>query len=90
MNYHIAQIVVYSKTKHSAHPGPRAKEVHPAERGDDYAYVVDKFWKIIGLTETSVKLVTRQGKEHCVDVNDPCLRKLRWWEKIIYRNKVNF
>jgi len=88
--FYIGQIVVYQKPKCSTHPGPRAHDVHPAEHGDNYTYVVDKFWKVVGLSEVEIVLKTRQGKEHVIKLDDELIRKLHWWEKILFKTKVGF
>ncbi|MEX0716209.1 MAG: hypothetical protein WD066_06475 [Planctomycetaceae bacterium] len=75
--------VVYRKSKFSNHPGPRAKSIDPAPRGETYSYVVDKFWTVAGVTEDERLLLrTRRGKEHVVNPGDPNLRHARWWERL--------
>jgi len=79
--------VVYRKFKHSSIPGPRARGVDPAPRGEEYTYSVDKFWVVVEMrNENSVLLATRRGKQHVVECSDPNLRHARWWEKLIYRD----
>ena len=36
-------VVVYRKQKNSLHPGPHARDIHPAAHGDFYSYLVEKF-----------------------------------------------
>jgi len=80
--------VVYRVCKTSTDPGPRATEVHPAKHGDWYSYQVDKFWAVSEvLTDGSLKLVTRRGKQHTVEADDPRLRAARWWERWLYRDR---
>ena len=80
--------VVYRKQKHSTSPGPRAKEVSAAPRGDSYSYVVDKFWVVKQLLEDEeLLLVTRGGKQHTVSLDDPNLRLARWWERWLYKDR---
>lgn len=80
--------VVYRKQKHSASPGPRAKEVAASPRGETYAYVVDKYWVVKRrLDDNQVVLVTRTGKQHTVLMNDPNLRPARWWERWLYQER---
>jgi hypothetical protein len=69
--------VVYTKSKHSSSPGPRARDIHPAKRGEDYGYVVDKFWRVGAVRGDSLVLVTHRGKTHVVRASDPLLRKAR-------------
>ena len=80
--------VVYRKQKHSTSPGPRAKEVNAARLGDNYSYVVDKFWVVKQqLGDNQLLLVTRAGKQHTVSLDDPNLRKACWWERWIHRER---
>lgn len=79
--------VIYRVTKHSAHPGPRAKEIWPSAHGENYTYVVDKFWIVAEIRDDGKLLLnTRRGKRHVVDSNDPLLRHPHWWEWVRYRN----
>jgi hypothetical protein len=80
--------VIYRKQKSSRSPGPRAKSVRPAGAGENYQYMVDKFWVVVEILESSqVKLKTRRGKENLVALDDPGLRLAKWWERILYRNR---
>ena len=80
--------VVYRKTKHSPLPGPRADNVVPAQHGDDYTYTVDKYWIVDQVNDDGTLLLrTRRGKEHSIRPGDPNLRKARWWERRLYRNR---
>ncbi|MBI2479939.1 MAG: hypothetical protein HYV60_15295 [Planctomycetia bacterium] len=86
--FSIGDPVIYRKFKHSSTPGPRAKGVDPAPRGEDYTYSIDKFWVVAELREENhVLLETRRGKQHVVASTDPNLRHARWWEKLIYRDR---
>jgi len=81
--------VVVRVSKNSTDPGPRAKEVHPAKHGDWYSYEVEKFWTVSEvLADGSLNLVTRRGKTHTLQVDDPRLRPLRWWEHWFYRDRI--
>jgi hypothetical protein len=80
--------VVYQLSKVSTDPGPRARDVHPAEFGETYRYLVDKYWKVADvLPDGQVVLVTRRGKRHVVHADDPRLRPARWWERWLYRSR---
>lgn len=80
--------VVYQLSKVSSDPGPRAKDVHPAEFGETYRYLIDKYWTVAEVLVTGeFVLVTRRGKRHTVAADDPCLRPARWWERWIYRER---
>lgn len=80
--------VVYTVTKSSAHPGPRAQAVDPSSKGDHYTYVVDKFWVVAQVRpDGKLLLKTRRGKPHIVAADDPQLRPARWWERLWYRRR---
>ena len=80
--------VIFAKDKRSTCPGPRAHGVHPAKRGEGYFYKVDKFW----MTEQDeqdgkVTLITRRGRVHVVDVDDPRLHHASVWQRLRYRKR---
>lgn len=80
--------VVYSRTKHNTHPSGRARDIHPAPHGDDYAYRVDKFWSVSQvLPGGHILLQTPRGRTHQVDAEDPNLRHANWLERIYYRSR---
>ena len=80
--------VIFRMSKHSTHPGPRARNVKPAEKGEEYSYQVDKFWTVAEVMgDGRLRLKTRRGKEHLVGVDDEQLRPARWWERWIYRDR---
>lgn len=86
--YQPGDLVVYTISKRSPHPGPRARSVHPAELGEDYSYVVDKFWMVVGVdANKKVQIVTRKGKIRTVSIDDPLLKKANWWQRFRFRNR---
>jgi len=78
--------VVFRRLKHTTHPGHRAQFVHASPNGDEYNYVVDKFW-VVAAVEPDGRLLlqTRRGKTHVVDADDPNLRHASLWDRIRYR-----
>ncbi len=89
-NYNVGDWVVYRRTKHSESPGPRAKNVTSAAKGDGYSYTVDKYWIVDAIREDGCLLLkTRLGKEHVVDVDDPQLHRASWWERLLYRQRFS-
>ncbi len=87
--YNPGDLVVYQVTKHSNHPGVRAQSITPATKGDQYSYTVKKFWRIIEQTpDGNVVAQTRRGKQHEISLDDPCLRPVTWWERIVYRTRL--
>lgn len=87
-NFHVGDQVVYKVCKCTTHPGPRARQVRPAPRGETYSYVVDKYW-IVADWQDAGKLVvrTRRGKAHVIDADDPRLRRATWWERWLHRHR---
>lgn len=86
--YRIGDSVIFRVTKRSGHPGPRAAQVSPEPRGEDYLYEVDKFWVVFECrTDGSIVLLTRRGKQHVIQADNPRLRLARWWERLLYRKR---
>jgi hypothetical protein len=79
--------VIFCVTKRGTHPGPRAKEIRPERYGDGYLYDIDKFWTVTEKRGQQVTLVTRRGKVHLVDADDPHLHRASWWQRLIYRSR---
>lgn len=79
---------MYAKQKHSAAPGRRARQVDAAAKGESYSYVVDKFWLVKAVRDDGrVVLMTRKGKEHSVDADDPNLRRASVWQLWWHRHR---
>lgn len=74
-SFKAGDVVVYEKEKHSTRPGPRARAVRPAARGEDYLYVVDKYWVVAEAHAEVLVLRTPKGKTHEVPTDDPHLRR---------------
>lgn len=80
--------VVYSKQKFSTSPGPRAKNVNAASKGETYCYFVDKYWAVrCWVDDDTLLLFTRTGKEHAVLASDQNLRLAIWWERWLFVRK---
>lgn len=81
-------LVIYRKTKHSTHPGPRASNVHPAPHGETYSYTIDKFWLIEEVRDDGTLVATtRRGKKNTLRSDDPMLRRANWLEKLLHRSR---
>lgn len=86
--FRVGEPVIFTVSKNSPHPGPRAKSLHPAPAGETYSYQVEKFWTVADVRpDGHLLLVTRRGKQHEVDITDLRLRPVRWWERWLYRNR---
>lgn len=88
-NFKVGNRIVFSKDKVSPSPGKRAKEISPHSKGDSYSYIVEKYWTIKEIDEENANatLVTRRGKEHVVELDDPRLRLANFWERLLYRSR---
>ncbi len=86
--YRVGTPVIFRKSKCSTHPGPRARDVRPARRGDTYSYCVDKLWVVVDRPDSErVVVQTRRAKTYVLNVNDGNLRPARWWERLRYRHR---
>lgn len=86
--YQLGDLVVFTRTKHSLRPGPRARHVVPAQAGDDYTYQVDKYWMVKNvLSDGQLVLMTRRGKLHTIPPDHPNLRHARFWERLRFRDR---
>jgi len=86
-SYQRGDTVVFRKTKVSTRPGPRARDIHPSPRGEQYSYHVDKFWVVLESSEAQLVVGTRRGKRLVLDPLDPQLRRARWWEHLLWGQK---
>ena|SRR5579862_5918281 len=79
--------IVYTKVKFSALPGPRAYEISASGKGENYTYLVDKYWVVADrLADGRVVAKTRRGKLNYISPRDPNLRKARLIESLIHRD----
>jgi hypothetical protein len=80
--------VVYTATKHSSHPGPRAEAVAPEPNGEGYSYHVKKYWRVVDVrNDGTLIVVTRRGKQRAIPTSDAHLRPARWWESFFLRGR---
>ncbi len=86
--YRVGDRVIFRKSKHSTCPGPRAQEVMPSPSGEDYSYLVDKFWTVMDVIgDSEIVCVTPGGKRHQISVDHPNLRRANWVERWLYTNR---
>ena len=86
--FHPGDLVIYRKQKISLCPPRGAKCVSPAAHGDQYSYLVDKFWTVVAVEPNDAILVrTRRGKELRVLADDPSLRPASWLERLLFRHR---
>lgn len=80
--------VVYTATKHSSHPGPRAEAVAPERHGEGYSYNVKKYWRVLDVrADGTLVVVTRRGKQRSIPTSDSQLRPARWWENFFLASR---
>lgn len=80
--------MIYRLKKVSTCPGPHARDIDPAPRGESYAYTVEKQWRVTDVRDDGrLVLVTRRGKVHLVSPQDPNLRRPSLWERWHLRDR---
>jgi len=86
--YHPGDPVIYRVSKSSTRPGPRAQAIRPSRAGNDYRYVIEKFWIIDEIrSDGMLVLRTRRGKSHVVPPDAAALRRPNLWERWWYRRR---
>jgi len=86
--FQVGDPVIYMMTKQSSHPTLRATTVSPAAHGDDYSYVVKKYWVVREIcTDGSLIVQTRRGKTRRVSSYDLCLRHASMWERWMHAER---
>ena len=84
----VGALIVYRMQKVSTCPSARAYEVHPAEQGDTYSYIVDKYWTVADvLADGLVVAIIRTNKRHYLRLDDPNLHRARMIERIRHRDR---
>ncbi|HEY3662940.1 MAG TPA: hypothetical protein VGL24_07290 [Chthoniobacterales bacterium] len=78
--------IVYRMAETSSRPpGPEARDVRPAERGDLYYYLIRKYWRVEEvLQDGRIVAVTPLMEHHYLRRDDPNLRKANLLERLRY------
>jgi len=77
-------LLIYQKTKISARPGPNATNIFPAPNGDTYSYTVTKIYRVVEiLSDQSIIVVTKRGRQRTLNSRDPALRRANRWERLV-------
>ncbi|MDT9546442.1 MAG: hypothetical protein HQ516_04200 [Chlorobium sp.] len=88
MHFRVGDPIVYHKPKSSLSPGPRARQVYPLERGEEYHYVVDKFWTVTEVnSDGTIDVITRTGKKHRLSTNDRNITRARLLGSLLFRKR---
>lgn len=86
--FEVGDHIVYHKQKVSRSPGPRAVDVTACEHGDNYWYIVDKYWTVAAVFDDgTIEVVTRRGKRHRLEANDRRLRKARLLDELLHHSR---
>jgi hypothetical protein len=77
--------IVYRKTKFSTQPPARAHHVSASAKGENYVYLIDKYWVVADVLENGVLVAqTRRGKLNQVRPDDPNFRKAGLLESLLH------
>lgn len=86
--YAVGDRVIYIMPKVSAHPGQNAQHVHPSMGGENYDYLVEKFWTVTAIPSVdTIEITTRRGKKRQLRTDDPRLRRASWLEKLLRHSR---
>lgn len=86
--YVVGSLIVFRKSKRGTTPSLRAKNLRPAPHGDEYGYEIEKYWRVAAvLPDGRLEVLTRRGKRHTVEANDPRLRPANIFERWFLASK---
>jgi hypothetical protein len=83
--------VIYQATETSTCPTNEAYDVHPAEHGDYYYYLTNKYWRVEEVRPDGW-IVARSAlmEHHYLRRDDPNLRKANFFERLRYGGRFPF
>jgi len=83
--------VVYQSTETSTCPSRDAYDVHPAEHGDYYYYLTNKYWRVAEVRPDGW-IVARSAlmEHHYLRRDDPNLRKASLLERLRYGGRFPY
>jgi len=80
--------IICRQQKRSTRPGPRAEDVRPALHGEDYLYHVKEYWTVLAVRPDGRLIVrTARGRQRVLSADQPTLRRARWWERFLWRDR---
>ncbi|MDQ3117398.1 MAG: hypothetical protein M3Q86_12455 [Verrucomicrobiota bacterium] len=76
--------IVYRMAENSSRPpGPEARDIRPAERGDLYYFLIEKYWRVEQVLEDGrIVAVTPLMEHHLLRPDDPNLRRASLLERL--------
>ena len=83
--FHTGAPIVYRVVETSTCPGPEARDIHPAERGELYYYLTNKYWRVEEVRQDGwIVALTPLMEHHYLRRDDPNLRKANLLERLRY------
>lgn len=83
--------IIYRVVETSTRPGPDARDVHPAERGELYYYLVNKYWRVEEVRQDGwIVALTPLMEHHYLRRDDPNLRKANLVERLRYGTRFPY
>jgi hypothetical protein len=83
--FHPGVPIVYRVVETSTRPGPDARDIHPAARGDLYYYLTNKYWRVEEVRPDGwIVALTPLMEHHYLRRDDPNLRKANLLERLRY------
>ena len=83
--FHTGAPIVYRVVETSTCPGPEARDIHPAERGELYYYLTHKYWRVEEVRQDGwIVALTPLMEHHYLRRDDPNLRKANLFERLRY------
>ena len=83
--FHAGVPIVYRVVETSTRPGPEARDIHPAERGELYYYLTNKYWRVEEVRPDGwIVALTPLMEHHYLRRDDPNLRKANLLERLRY------
>jgi hypothetical protein len=83
--FHTGAPIVYRVVETSTCPGPEARDIHPAERGELYYYLTHKYWRVEEVRQDGwIVALTPLMEHYYLRREDPNLRKANLFERLRY------
>jgi hypothetical protein len=83
--------IVYRVIETSTCPGSEARDIHPAERGELYYYLINKYWRVEEVRQDGwIVALTPLMEHHYLRPDDPNLRKANLLERLRYATRFPY
>lgn len=84
--FSVNDFVIYHQPEAAVRPVPGARNISPAERGELYTYVVDRFWRVAQVNnDGTLDAIESSGRRHRLRQTDPALENAGWWSRTFQR-----